>query len=155
VFTWLQSTALAEWVQASLYGWAIMLTFHAVGTATAVGVNFVAGLRLVGLFPKIPYTTVGRMMNLIWIAFAVNLISGVSLFASNAVMYTQDVMFLSKLFLIALGLGASYHLQKLISKDGANWDAAGNASATSFKIAVTLLTLWALVIIFARLIAYL
>jgi hypothetical protein len=155
VLTWLQETGLAQWVQVSLYGWAIMLTFHAVGTATAVGVNFVAGLRLVGLFPKIPYTAVGKLINLVWVAFAINLISGFSLFASNAVMYVQDMMFVSKLIFIAIGLGATYHLQKLIKKDGANWDAAGNASAASFKIAVAVLVLWALVIIVARLIAYL
>ena len=155
MFTWLQETSLAEWIQVSLYGWAIMLTFHAVGTATAVGVNFVAGLRLVGLFPKIPYTAVGKLINLVWVAFAVNLISGFCLFASNAVMYTQDVMFLLKLLFIAIGLGATYHLQKLIKKDGANWDSAGNASADSFKIAVAVLALWAVVILVARLIAYL
>lgn len=155
MFTWLESTSLAEWIQVSLYGWAIMLTLHAVGTATAVGVNFVAGLRVVGLFPPIPYTAVGKLINLVWLAFAVNLISGFCLFASQAVMYVGDFMFLSKLLLIALGLGATYHLQKLIKKDGANWDAAGSASAASFKIAVALLVIWSLVIVVARLIAYL
>ena len=52
---WLAHTPYAEWVNQS-WGWAFALTIHAFGTATVVGLMFIIGLRLFGLFPTIPYS---------------------------------------------------------------------------------------------------
>ena len=155
MFTWLESTSLAQWVQVSLYGWAIMLTLHAIGTATVVGVNLVAGLRVVGLFRPIPYRSITKLITLAWFAVALNIISGFSLFASQASMYVVNAMFLIKITLIVLGIGATYHLQKAVDRDGPNWDAAGATSARGFQLAVAILVIWTAVVLVARLIAYL
>src|SRR5215467_6968414 len=54
VLNWLERTPYAEWVNES-WGWPLALTIHAFGTATVVGLIFIIGLRLAGLFSTIPY----------------------------------------------------------------------------------------------------
>src|SRR6266446_2309654 len=49
VLNWLEKTSYAEWVNQS-WGWPLALTIHAFGTATVVGLTFIIGLRLFGLF---------------------------------------------------------------------------------------------------------
>ena len=66
---WLTNTPYAEWVRES-WGWPIALTIHAFGTATVVGFIFIIGLRLLGLFRTIPYTSLSSFFPVIWIAIA-------------------------------------------------------------------------------------
>jgi hypothetical protein len=155
VFTWLESTSYAEWIQVSLWGWAIMLVMHAVGTATIVGVNFVAGLRVAGFFRPIPTTSLSAMINISWVALAFNLFSGFSLFMSNASNYMEDMSFIAKMLLVIIASISTWQLQKALKANGANWDASGAVSATGFKIAVAVLVLYSLTVVVARLIAYL
>ncbi len=155
MFTWLESTSYAEWIQVSLWGWAIMLVLHAVGTATIIGINFVAGLRLVGLFRPIPVTALSALINISWAALALNLFSGFSLFMSNASNYMEDMSFIAKMLLVIIASVATWQMQKALKKNGADWDSSGAISATGLRIAVGVLVLYSLTVIVARLIAYL
>ena len=47
---WLETSALAEWVAASLWGYPITLTSHGVGLAIVVGIIFMLSFRLLGKF---------------------------------------------------------------------------------------------------------
>ncbi len=155
MFTWLESTSYAEWIQVSLWGWAIMLVLHAVGTATIVGVNFVVGLRLVGFFRPIPCTSLNQLINLAWFALFANLVSGFSLFMSNASNYVTDIWFLMKMALVVIASLATWQVQKALKQDGADWDSSGAVSATGLRLAISTLALYSLTVIVARLIAYL
>jgi len=155
VFTWLESTSYAEWIQVSLWGWAIMLVLHAVGTATIVGINFVAGLRLVGFFRPIPTTSLSALINLAWAALALNFVTGFSLFMSNATNYMADITFLAKMLLVVIASIATWQLQKALKQNGAAWDSSGAVSATGLRLAIAILVLYSLTVIVARLIAYL
>ena len=155
MFTWLESTSYAEWIQVSLWGWAIMLVMHAVGTATIVGVNFVAGLRVAGFFRPIPTTSLSAMINLSWAALALNLFSGFSLFMSNASNYMEDMSFIAKMLLVIIASVATWQLQKALKQNGAEWDSSGAVSATGLRIALAVLVLYSLTVVVARLIAYL
>ena len=155
MFTWLESTSYAEWIQVSLWGWAIMLVLHAVGTATIVGINFVAGLRLVGFFRPIPTTSLSALINLAWAALALNFVTGFSLFMSNATNYMADITFLAKMLLVVIASIATWQLQKALKQNGAAWDSSGAVSATGLRLAIAILVLYSLTVIVARLIAYL
>ena len=155
MFTWLESTSYAEWIQVSLWGWAIMLVLHAVGTATIVGVNFVAGLRVAGFFRPIPTTSLSALINISWAALALNLFSGFSLFMSNASNYMADMSFIAKMLLVIIASVSTWQLQKALKQNGAAWDSSGAVSATGLRIAIATLMLYSLTVVVARLIAYL
>lgn len=155
MFTWLESTSYAEWIQVSLWGWAIMLVMHAVGTATIVGVNFVAGLRVAGFFRPLPTTSLSAMINLSWIALAFNLFSGFSLFMSNASNYVQDMSFVAKMLFVVIASIATWQLQKALKANAAEWDSTGAVSAKGYQIALAVLVLYSFTVVIARLIAYL
>jgi hypothetical protein len=155
VFTWLESTSYAEWIQVSLWGWAIMLVLHAVGTATIVGINFVAALRLVGFFRPIPVTALSTLINISWVALALNLFTGFSLFMSNATNYMADMTFIAKMLLVIIASLATWQLQKALKQNGEAWDSAGAISATGLRLAMASLVLYSFTVVVARLIAYL
>ncbi len=155
MFTWLESTSYAEWIQVSLWGWAIMLVLHAVGTATIVGINFVAGLRLVGFFRPIPTTSLSTLINISWAALALNFVTGFSLFMSNATNYMADITFLAKMLLVVIASIATWQLQKALKQNGAAWDSAGAVSATGLRLAIGALVLYSFLIVVSRLVAYL
>jgi len=155
VFIWLESTSYAEWIQISLWGWAIMLVLHAVGTATVVGVNFVVGLRLVGFFRPIPSKSLLGLIHIAWAAVALNTFSGFSLFMSAASNYVEDVWFLLKLLLVILASVATWQVQRSVRLNGDAWDSADAVSATSLRWGIGVLVLWTAVVLVGRLIAYL
>ena len=72
---WLEFSALAEWVSASLWGYPITLTSHGVGLAIVVGIIFMLNLRLLGKFSGLPYQTLLSYMKLAWAGFLLNFIS--------------------------------------------------------------------------------
>src|SRR5204862_6066054 len=82
VRNWLETTSYAEWAGQS-WGWALALTIHAFGTATVVGLAFIIGLRLFGLFGTIPYTSMNKLVPFIWFAAACRILSGVTLWITK------------------------------------------------------------------------
>ena len=74
---WLANSSFAIWVNQS-WGWPLALTIHAFGTATVIGLMSIIGLRLLGLFRTIPYTSLNRLIPLVWIAVVLAKPSAVS-----------------------------------------------------------------------------
>ena len=69
---WIQSTDYATWVRES-WGWPFALTIHAFGNALVVGLTFIICMRVLGLFRTIPYTSLPRLLPIIWTGIAINL----------------------------------------------------------------------------------
>jgi len=155
VLSWLESTWYAEWIQISLYGWAINLTFHALGTATVIGIIIVVGLRLLGLFQPIPYTLLYKLLGLAWIGVAINVFTGFSLFMSNATNYVVDVTFVIKMIFVVFGIVTIWYTQKVIKRDAAAWEAGARVSSLGVKLAIGSFVVWTVAMIAGRLTAYL
>ena len=100
---WLTHTPYAEWVNQS-WGWPLALTVHAFGTATVVGVMFIIGLRLVGLFGPILYAAMNKLMPFVWVAVAFQIMSGVTLWMTKPAQYLADGMFEVKLILLLIAI---------------------------------------------------
>jgi hypothetical protein len=58
--------------------------------AIMVGLVVMLNLRLVGMFDRIPYSALSKMLGLAWIGFAINLISGLAVFTSQATAYVTN-----------------------------------------------------------------
>jgi hypothetical protein len=154
VLEWLAGSPFAMWVDES-WGWPLALTVHALGMATVVGLMFIIGLRLLGAFPTIPYTSLGKLIPLIWIAVLFQAISGFTLWVTKPAQYLGDVMFDTKFTLVIVASIAMVYFHVTYNREVATWQAAGTVTSKGVKVAAATCLLWAAVTIGGRLTAYL
>jgi hypothetical protein len=154
VLEWVANTPFAMWVNQS-WGWPLALTIHAFGTATVVGLMFIIGLRLLGLFRTIPYTSLNKLVPLVWIAVAFQFISGVTLWVTKPAQYLADGMFEMKLTLVVIAIIVMVYFQRTMKREAAGWEAAGTVSSRGVKFVAASCLFWAAVTIGGRLTAYL
>ena len=151
---WLAHTSYAEWVNQS-WGWPLALTIHAFGTATVVGLIFIIGLRLFGLFQTIPYSAMNRLVPYIWFAAACQIISGITLWMTKPAQYLADGMFEVKIGFLLIAIVVMWCLQQTMRREAASWDAKGAVSPRGLRLVSAACLLWAAVLVGGRLTAYL
>jgi hypothetical protein len=154
VLDWLANSAYAEWVNES-NGWPLAIAIHAFGTATVLGLMFIIALRLLGLFDTIPYTSLIKLIPLIWIAVICQVASGFTMWMTKPALYLGDGMFEVKFALVIVAIVVMVLFHKILVREAAAWDAAGAVSPRGLKIGVAACLLWAAVTIGGRLTAYL
>jgi hypothetical protein len=154
VLDWLAHTPFAEWVNQS-WGWPFALTIHAFGTATVVGLMAIIGLRLLGAFRTIPYSSLNKLIPLIWIAVACQVLSGITLWMTKPAQYLADGMFEVKFALVVIAVVVMWLFHKTMRQEAAGWEAKGAVSSRGIKLVAASCLLWAAVTIGGRLTAYL
>jgi hypothetical protein len=154
VLEYLNNTEYAEWVRESL-GWPIALTIHAFGTATVVGLFFIIGLRLLGLFRTIPYTALKSLFPIIWIAIAFQFASGFTLWMSKPAQYMGAGMFIAKFSLVITGVIVTIYFQRIIGAEAPTWEKTGKVSSRGVTWVAAATLVWMAVNIAGRLTAYL
>jgi hypothetical protein len=150
---WLESMRISTWVREGegIWGYPIVLFAHTLGMAALVGLNAVIDLRLLGFAPATPIRPLQRLLPLIWVGFAVNLISGVLLLIADATTKLTNPVFYVKLVCIAGALAALL----LIKRDVFASSRDSDATTTRVRLlAVASLALWACAIMAGRLMAY-
>ena len=156
MFASLESTPFSVWARGdSLWGWPFILTVHTLGTAVLIGLMFIINLRLLGLFETIPYRSLNRLFPAVWIAFAVQFLSGFALWMTKPTRYVADTAFLLKFLLVVVGFVLALYLYGIIKREAASWEATGAVSPRGFKFVAPSLVVWCLVVIAGRLTAYL
>lgn len=151
---WLGNTPYAVWVRES-WGWPIALTIHAFGTAAVVGLIFIIGLRLLGLFRTIPYTSLSKLFPIIWIAIAFQFVSGFTLWMSKPAQYLGAGMFDVKFSLVIVGIVVTAYFQGTIKREAPGWEKTGTVSSRAIKFVAAAVVVWTAVNIAGRLTAYL
>jgi hypothetical protein len=154
VLDWIANTDYATWVRQS-WGWALALTFHAFGTAIIVGLIFIITLRLLGFFRSIPYTSLNRLLPVIWIGFVVQVLSGATLWASKPARYLADGMFQWKFAFVVFAAVVTLFFHQLLRRETPNWQSAGAVSVRGTRFVLLTALLWAAVLVAGRLTAYL
>ena len=153
--SWLESTAYSDWILTSSSGWPFMLSLHAIGLAIIVGTVFSLNLRLLGLYRLIPVTSLHKLLGIAWIGFWINLVTGLSIFGTQATSYIVSPPFIIKITFIALGSWNLYYTRKILQRDAASWEAAGAVPQIGMMLAISSLVFWTMAVITGRLIAYL
>jgi hypothetical protein len=152
VLAWLEGTALATWTRESPSIWAYptILTLHTVGLGIAAGACAVVDLRALGFARRIAVRLLTPLFTIMWWAFALNAVTGIMLFMSDATTKGRQPVFYVKLSLIALALTtASMMRRRIIATSEEEQTAAlGGLAAAS-------LVCWAGAITAGRLMAYL
>ena len=72
---------------------------------------FIIGLRLLGLFRTIPYTSLSSFFPVIWIAVVFQFVSGFTLWMSKPAQYLAEGMFDVKFTLVIVGIVVTAYFQ--------------------------------------------
>ena len=155
MFEWLEALPLSEFIRTDIWGWPVALTLHVIGTAMLVGLVFVIGLRFLGLFELIPYSSLNRLFPLVWFAFGLQVLSGFLLWMTKASRYVADGAFELKVLLIVVGVVLTYQFSKTMQREAVSWDAAGAVASHKARVVAAMMLVWAGVLITGRLTGYL
>jgi len=149
--TWINNTALSDWVIGSWFIWPTLETLHFIGLCILLGGLIVVDFRLMGFFTNLSIKTTRVYVRLALLGFLINVLTGICFLAGNTWKYaTDNLAFDIKLVLIViLGLNAILFQRKVEPM------LAGNGVTNLSRIvgAVSLL-LWCLVIVCGRMITF-
>jgi len=153
-FRSLQNSAFTEWFLGSdsIWTYPTVLTLHTVGMAILVGASFVIHLRVMEVAGAIPLRRLLPLYRFVWIGFAVNLLSGLVLFVTEAADRIVDPVFLVKMGSIAAALGLGLVVKHRIVD---RREAPEVTTTHSRSMAAAALALWTIAIVAGRLMAYL
>lgn len=153
---WLEGSAVAVWTRESPSIWAYptVLTLHTVGLGVLVGANAVIDFRLLGFAPRLPIPSLAPLYRFMWAGFAINAVTGVMLFASNATTKGKQPVFYIKLTLIALALVITAVIRRTMERGPARPD-PDLGPGPGRRLAALSLLLWAGAVTAGRLMAYL
>jgi hypothetical protein len=152
---WLEGSALGVWTRESPSIWAYptILTLHTVGLGVLVGANAIIDFRLLGFAPRLPLPSLAPLYRFMWAGFAVNAVTGVLLFVSNATTKARQPIFYVKLALIALALVITAAIRKATLRDSVP-PGADPTLASPARLAALSLVVWTGAIAAGRLMAY-
>jgi hypothetical protein len=150
----MEQTAYVEWMQTSLYGYPSMLTGHAIGLALTVGIALMADLRLLGLYPTLPLTRLSGLLGLAWAGLALNTVTGLMIFPTQATTYVENVAFVTKMLCVVLGAVTVFLTQRTLARDAGAWEAAGEVGANGRNLAIASVVFWVMAVATGRFIAY-
>jgi hypothetical protein len=155
-FQWLYDTSLAETIRSNemLFPW--IESIHVLAITLVLGSIAVVDLRLLGIASRSrPVTRLIReVLPVTWCAFAVAVLSGGTLFTSNAVEYSRNFPFQMKMVLMALaGINMlAFHL--LTYRSVAQWDEAPATPPAARVAGGVSIALWLGIVAFGRWIGF-
>ncbi len=150
--TWLQETEFAQFVASDPYLYPVLLCLHSIGMAGVVGLVWVMSARVFGYPKGLSIATFERMSTLALWGFAINTLSGLLIFSTEATRVIVNLEFQLKMACILLGGIAVWLMLRTVRR-------ADPEAALDFPPAVKIIALiaslaWLLAIIFGRQIAY-
>ena len=150
----LQHSAVMDWVResGSLWGYPAILFLHTIGLAAVAGINGAIDLRVLGVAPRIPLSSLTRFFPLIWAAFAVTAVSGLTLLIADAETKLASAVFYVKMLFIVLALVNLHLLRTRVFTDPA-FDSRP-LSTQARMLALSSLALWVAATTAGRLMAY-
>lgn len=151
----INASAAAEIVRTVFWVYPMLETAHVIGLGLLFGGIFMLDLRLLGMNKGISVSSLSRhVLPWVWMGFALNLVSGAMLFASDALSLAANISFqLKMMLLVVAGLNATVF--QLVSARGIErWDAGEPAPVGAKMAAVFSIAVWLAIITLGRLIAY-
>jgi hypothetical protein len=154
IFAWIEHSELSEWIRGSdcVCAFPTIVTLHNVGMAFLAGGGIAIDLRIIGFAPGIPLKPMARFIPLLWLAFALNAVTGVLLLIAYPTKALTNPLFYIKLSLVLLALVLLYRIgaDVLRASEGRSTSVAARAKALAFAS----LMAWALLIAAGRYLAY-
>jgi hypothetical protein len=142
------ATAIRE--NGSLFPW--IEAMHVLGVTVLIGCVGLLELRLIGVASlNRPVSRVLKdVLPITWAAFAVSVVSGFLLFASNAPTYATNTFFLGKVVLLAgAGLNA-FGFHTFVERSIAKWDTAARTPIPARLSGIFSLLMWLGIVVCGR-----
>jgi quinol-cytochrome oxidoreductase complex cytochrome b subunit len=149
-------SGIAMWMRGSLKAMPLIEATHVLAIATVFGTIFIVDLRLLGLAgTNRPYSVVAReMLGKTWAAFVLAVITGVLLFAPNAITYFGNTAFrLKMLALVVVGINMAV-FKVLTARSMPAWDTSPKPPSAARTAAIISLLVWTAVIFLGRWIGF-
>lgn len=148
----LESTGLAVRIRESLYLFPVLESFHALGLTLVFGTIAVIDLRLLGLAStRRPFSVLASdILKWTWMAFGLTVLTGALMFITNASVYFHNVLFQTKMALIALS-GVNMQVFEFTARRSVQtWDRDAAAPTSGKMVATASLIFWMSVIVLGR-----
>ena len=154
VLTWLEELAFSQWLNESpsIWGYPMFLFMHTLGMSVVAGGSAIVDLAILGA-PRTPLRPLTRLFPVLLWGFALNAVTGVSIFLKDATAYGRTLDFYVKLVFVAGGIWLLLRLRDRVFGDP-QLDIAP-VSPTARLLACASLVCWLGAITAGRLIAYL
>lgn len=146
---WLEDSFIGTTVSSTLWGYPIVLSLHAIGMATMVGVALMLTIRVLGFAAPIPVTAMAPYWRVAVAGFVLNLLSGTGLFFGGASELFFNWAFRTKIVLVFLGLALTWRLVRICIAR------SDDISPAHRNLAGVAMSTWIAAIISGRLIGYL
>ena len=153
---WLEETYVGGSIRQSLWLFPAIETVHLIGMALLVATITVVDLRLLGWTRRSERVSevAGRLLPWAWVGFAVQVITGVLLFSSEAVKVYGNPAFRLKLVLIFLAALHALLFRWTVYRNVASWDES-SATPLSARISGCIsMLLWAGIVTAGRFIGF-
>lgn len=153
LLTALHDSALSTWIRESETIWAFptVLTVHTFGMMLLVGAAWVMDLRLLGIARTIPIGPLRPLFRIMWLAFWINLATGVLLFVADPERKATSLLFGLKMLLIVVNLPLMLRLERAVYGNGPD---PVSVERPARQLAVASAMLWAGTIFAGRLLGY-
>jgi hypothetical protein len=152
----IEGSEIAGWVRGesvdTIFVFPVIVTLHTIGMGFLAGGSVAIDLRILGAAPGIRSRPMRRVLPVLWLAFAMNAVSGVLLLIAYPTKALTNPIFYIKLFLIALAVGLVYRIGSTVLRAP---DVEQKAVSRRAKVlALASLAAWVALITAGRLLAY-
>jgi hypothetical protein len=156
ILGWIETSELATWVRGetidTTFVFPVIVTLHTLGMGFLAGGSTAIDLRILGVAPTIPLTGLRRFLPLLWLAFAVNAVSGILLLIAYPTKALTNPVFYVKVGLITLAVWLVHRVGVVVLR-APNVDQQP-LTARAKLLAAASLASWIALITAGRLLAY-
>ena len=153
---WLEATPVASGIRNSLFVFPLLESAHVIGLALVLGTIVVIDLRLLGVASRERSFTrmASDILKWTWAAFLLTAATGVLMFMTNAVVYSNNTAFRVKVVLLVLAGLNTLAFELTAARTVQRWDRAPSAPPIAKAVATLSLVLWIAVIFAGRIIGF-
>jgi hypothetical protein len=151
----LEDSAIGMMVSSTQWGYAIVLSLHAVGMGVMVGISLMLTLRVLGFANRIPLRALAPYWKVALFGFAINFVSGVMLFMGGASELFFNWAFRIKFVLVLIGVALTWRLVRTCIAVSPDDIGLRVTNPQHRKLAALTLGVWICALISGRLIGYL
>jgi hypothetical protein len=153
--SWLEQLPFSVWLNesASLWAFPTFLFLHTLGMSVVAGGSAAIDFALLGLWPRGSLKALGRLFPVLMAGFAVNAVTGVSIFMKDASTYGINLDFYVKLVFVLAGMALLAVIRRRVFGDPLLGEVP--VSGRTKALAWASLGCWLAAIVAGRLIAYL
>lgn len=154
IFKTIEESGLSTWIRdsPSIFAFWFIISLHAIGMGLLVGASAIIDLRILGVAKDLPLSPLKGLYRIIWIGFAIQVVSGTLLLIAYPTKALTNPDFYLKLTLVALAVVVMQKLKTKVFEDASLSDSTMMMKGRA--LAMWSLLLWFGVVTSGRMLAY-